>query len=180
MGHFNCTCHDLSWHCRHTTRTQWASVSDGPVPGARHPGIYPYRRRVRRRHQLYISVATHLTTCFLFMNCAAHRVVFSICHDCSLRCKFHFQDTSCQGRPKQVQETNTIECGCSRLLTSPKDNPINTQIHVYNRYYNSDYTPYYQYCILHIPTWGSISHVNGSHRYLCHITSYFNRQQFIL
>ena len=61
-----------------------------------------------------------------------------------------------------------------RLLTSfnlaqrqPYKHP---QIQVYNRYYNSDYTPYYQYCILHIPTWGSISHVNGSHRYLGHIT----------
>ena len=57
------------------------------------------------------------------------------------------------------------------LLSSPERQPYkHTQIQVYNRYYNSDYTPYYQYCILHIPTWGSISHVNGSHVYLCHIT----------
>ena len=57
------------------------------------------------------------------------------------------------------------------LLSSPERQPYkHTQIQVYNRYYNSDYTPYYQYCILHIPTWGSISHVNGSHIYLCHIT----------
>ena len=61
-----------------------------------------------------------------------------------------------------------------RLLTSfnlAQRQPYkHTQVQVYNRYYNSDYTPYYQYCILHIPTRGSISHVNGSHIYLCHIT----------
>ena len=57
-----------------------------------------------------------------------------------------------------------------RLLTSfilAQRQPYkHTQVQVYNRYYNSHYTPYYQYCILHIPTWGSISHVNGSHRYI--------------
>ena len=108
-----------------TQHTLWASVSDGPLPGARHPGIY--RRRVRRRHQLYISAATHLTTCFLFMNCAAHRVVFSICHVlCVARVSSHFQDTSCQGRPKRIHETNTMFT-VARVFYSrrPKDNPIN-------------------------------------------------------
>ena len=58
----------------------------------------------------------------------------------------------------------------SFIIVAERQPYKHTQIQVYNRYYNSDYTPYYQYCILHIPTWGSISHVNGSHIYLCHIT----------